>query len=257
MVRRLLPALALGWGLLWGAGLGLPGCLVADAAPRERLDQAWRILVLTKDSGLSERTLFNVAFRTNLARPGVWTAWIATSDGLHEYDGYSWRRHGREQGLPSDFVRCVHVTRSGDLWVGSDRGAGIYDGRSYRSLGSEQGLASINVRRIVEDRDGALWFSSDTWPHGQGSGGLTVLRDGQWKRYGREDGLPGDYVINFHRDTRGDAFVVTLQGIARLRGDRWVAETVEGTTSLEWDSACFAESPAPVSFSRAARMSIN
>lgn len=218
------------------------------APPKERTDQPWKIFSFVEDAGLGAATIFNLDFERDPASRRRGTVWFATSDGLREFDGYTWRRHGRAQGLPSDFVRCVLVTASGQLWVGTDRGAGIYDFAqgTFRTHGSEAGLAGPNVRRIIEDRDGTVWFCSDSWPAAGASGGLTSYREGTWRAFHSADGLPSEYVVNFHRDRSGRAWVATLQGIAEWVGDRWrpspVAEpSGPSSPAVNWGSANFAE----------------
>ncbi len=214
----------------------------AEWAPRERADQAWKVASLVEDGGLDDLNVFNLDFERNTNSPRWGTAWVATSDGLHEYDGYTWRRHGRAEGLPSDFVRCVRVTRAGLLWVGTDQGAGVYDGRTFRTLGAETNLAGPNVRRITEDSEGTLWFCSDSWPNAGAGGGLTSLRDGQWKAYREADGLPSGYVVNYFRDHSGRQFAATLKGLAEFAAGRWrpaFSPATEGP--INWGSGCLAE----------------
>jgi PAS domain S-box-containing protein len=216
----------------------------ADWVPTERLDQPWKVMSLVEEGGLSRLNLFNLDFERN--PPGVrqGTVWIASSDGLHEYDGYRWRRHGREQGLPSDFVRCVLVTQAGALWVGTDRGAGLYDGKTFHSAGTETNLAGPNVRRISEDPDGTIWFCSDSWPNAKANGGLTSLRAGQWRAYRQADGLPSGYVVNYFRDRAGRQFAATLGGLAQLQGERWhLAFPLPAGANINWSSSSIAESP--------------
>lgn len=218
-------------------------CQAVSFVPKEPATPSWRVVSFIKESGLQDCSIFtfDVDRRTNTARSG--TMWFATSDGLREYDGYRWTRHGRSaEGIPSDFVRCVLVTRAGELWVGSDRGAGIYDGKSYRSMGSETNLAGLGVRRISEDSDGTLWFCSDSWPDATRGGGITSYRQGQWTVYRTADGLPSDYVVNYFRDSAGRQWAVTLQGIAQLQGKRWQVALKPRAGDRGFGGGSFAES---------------
>lgn len=216
----------------------------ADWSPTERTDQPWKVVSLRDAGGLGNLNIFNLDFERNTNSSRWGTAWIATSDGLHEYDGYTWRRHGRAEGLPSDFVRCVLVTRSDEIWVGTDQGAGRYDGKTFRTFGSETNLAGPNVRRITEDADGALWFCSDSWPDAGAGGGLTSLRGGQWRAYREADGLPSGYVVNYFRDSAGRQFAATLNGLAEFKEGRWGrAFPVPPGQEINWGSGCLAETP--------------
>lgn len=212
--------------------------------PEERTDQKWRLHDLTADAGLGGRNVFNIAFQSDPTHQGLYRVWVATSDGLREYDGFDWRRYGVADGLPSDFVRCVCVTRDGALWVGTDHGVGVFERGRFDRRGSESGLAGPNVRRIIEDGQGTLWFCSDSWPNDQQHGGLSSYRSGHWRAFRSADGLPSEYVVDFLRATGGQEFAVTLKGLSERRGDRWTAAAAGSPgIPIRWSGASFVESP--------------
>ncbi len=171
---------------------------------------------LIESSGLARRYIFNISFETNSI------AWIAASDGLYRYDGYEWRRFTKENGLPSDFVRCVFVDNGGGIWAGTDSGAVRYDGSTFHTFGSEKGLAGPSVRRISQDPDGTLWFCCDRWPDRSLRGGISSLKDGLWRSYRESDGLPSDYVYSYFRDSTGNQYLFTNKGAARKSGEQWI-----------------------------------
>ena len=168
------------------------------------------------DAGnLRREGLSDLAFSTN------GTAWIAASDGLHRYDGYRWSLFGTNYGFPSRFVRTVTVNEQGVLWVGTDKGAGVFDGQRFTLAAPTNRLAGPSVRRIKFPSDGSVWFCSDRWPDPNLTGGLTEFRNGQWRIYRKQDGLPSDHVYNFFQDSRGRRFALTDGGVAQQEGDRW------------------------------------
>lgn len=246
-VRFILRRVAVGHGWIWMAlWRGVLGLAAGGEAfePAEKLDQSWKVSSFVEDAELTGVSVFNLDFEKDLASSRYGNVWLATSDGLREFDGYFWRRYGRESGLPSEMVRCVLVTRRGELWVGTDQGAGMYDGRRFRSLGSEEGLPGPKVRRMVEDADGTIWFCCDSWPSAGGVGGLGSYRAGEWRRYRTAEGLPSDYVVNFHRDRSGRAWAATLSGLAVMEGGRWRTELRDPPgESFNWGSANLVETP--------------
>ena len=191
----------------------------------------WEFTSFLQASGLSRRYVFCVAFEKNS------TAWVAASDGLYRYDGYSWRRYGMGNGLPSEFVRSVCVDSQGRLWVGTDCGAGVFDGKSFDRMGSDKGLAGPSVRRISQDSDGSLWFCCDRWPDNSLRGGLSCLREGVWTTYRENDGLPCDYVFGYFRERGGDQYVFTRNGCRRKSGERWVVPNEPGFPSSAYSTA--------------------
>ena len=180
--------------------------------------QPWQLTLYAEDAGLGQQRVFDIAFEPD----GV--VWLAADNGLHRFDGFTWRHFGTNEGLPSVFVRALLVNKQGQLWVGTDKGAGIFDATrlKFDSVGSEAGLANQNVRQIAEDPDGTLWFSCDRWPDSQVKpGGLSCLKDGVWQTYSRTNGLPMDYVIGYFRDSTGRQFAMTPHGWVQRQGEHW------------------------------------
>jgi ligand-binding sensor domain-containing protein len=168
------------------------------------------------DAGVQRRGIADLAFEAD------GTAWFAVSDGVYRYDGYTWKRFTTADGLPSNFVRSVTVTAAGKVWVGTDRGAGTFDGRRFERHGADSQLAGPNVRRIVETRNGALWFCCDRWPDATAAGGLTRLKDGQFRTWRTAEGLPSEHVLGLFEQSNGRLFVFTANGPAVREGDRFV-----------------------------------
>jgi PAS domain S-box-containing protein len=201
--------------VFWLAGARLAA---QTAGARVVYDQPWQTVSLIEDAGFQSVYIFGIDFSAD------GTAWLATNIGLYRYDGYGWQHFTSADGLPTDFVRSVLVTRRGELWVGTSRGAGTFDPvhKRFDPRGSEKGLAGPSVRRIVEDPDGTLWFCSDRWPDPGVSGGLAMLHEGAWRRFGRDEGITQQYVHNYFRDSHGRQFALTLDGVLERSGDRWV-----------------------------------
>jgi|GEM_PF-1215554 PAS domain S-box-containing protein len=206
--------------------------------PFERYDQEWLIQNYIEEAGLQNQNILFLDFEKS------GTVWIAASNGLYRFDGYEWDRYSVENGLPSNFVRCVRMTDNGDLWVGTDKGAGIFIGESFHSQGAENGLAGPQVRRIIEDVDGSLWFCCDQWPNPSLPSGLTRYHKGEWTTFTEKDGLPSNFVSDYFRDSKGRQFAITKSGIARFENQRWIPSLTTGEFSqINWSSACIAESP--------------
>ncbi|MES2570165.1 MAG: two-component regulator propeller domain-containing protein, partial [Verrucomicrobiota bacterium] len=158
------------------------------------------------------------------------TAWFAAANGLYRYDGYFWHRFTAEKnGLPSNFVRSVMVSRDQRIWVGTDRGAGILNKGaglekwSFELLAAPEKMAGPSVRRIVEDPDGAVWFCHDAWPDARLPVGLSVLRDGHWRCYGAAEGITRPVLTYFHC-SNGEQFAVVLANerqLLRREGESW------------------------------------
>jgi len=200
-------------------------------------DRPWQLQSFAEEAGLQHQRVFDVDFGPD------GSVWLAASSGLYHFDGYRWVRRGVENGLPSDYVRCVCITREGLLWVGTTEGAGLYDAvhERFDSLDTAAHLPNRNVRAIREVGEGEIWFSCDQWPDTSvGPGGLAVRQpDGRWHSYSQADGLPMNYVIGNYRDRSGTDWVFTPQGWASLDKGRWqlVSEALLASAPLVMEMA--------------------
>jgi diguanylate cyclase (GGDEF)-like protein len=90
--------------------------------------------------------------------------WIATNDGLYQWDGRNFRRLGLEAGLPN--ISCTVFQPAGRnlLWVGTDGGAALLDtqtGKVTRILTRAHGLPGDEFTTqncTAVDDQGAFWF---------------------------------------------------------------------------------------------------
>lgn len=193
----------------------IPPDWTSISPPISRSDSPWLISDYLEDGDLLYKSLFHIDFESN------GTAWIAGSEGLYRYDGYEWTVFTEKDGLPSRFIRCVLVTRNNTLWVATDRGAGIFDGKTFKTYLSELYLAGPSVRRMIEEPDGTIWFCCDPWPDKTLPGGLTSKKDGIWKTYRVDEGLPSKFVKDFFRDSQNRIFVLTDVGLGMLENGQW------------------------------------
>lgn len=203
----------------------------------QQYDNSWDYLNLIADAGLEHHTLFDLAFEAG------GTVWIAASDGLYRYDGYHWTHFTRNDGLNSDYVRCVCVTRDGSLWVGTDRGAGIFTGAAFETRGSEKGLAGSSVRRIIEDPNGTLWFCCDQWLDASIPGGLTRFSNGEWHTMSREEGFDNRYIIDFYTSSYGKQYAVAPDAILQCDNGQWSRPLEKAGFSQKGNFRTLIESP--------------
>lgn len=116
------------------------------------------------DEGLAQSSVYAVI----QDRQGY--MWMATQDGLHRYDGYSFRifRHDPADpaSISSSSVSALHEDREGRLWVGtSGGGISIFDpgeGTFRRIMKGEapDTLSEDSVFGFHQDRAGAMWAST-------------------------------------------------------------------------------------------------
>ena len=88
-----------------------------------------------------------------------------------------------QNGLPTDFVRCVTEDREGNIWVGTEGGGLCRLKQSiFQTYGVKEGLASDQVMAVAEAQDGGLWIGTD-------GDGLDHWKDGKVQHYGLNEGF--------------------------------------------------------------------
>ncbi len=162
--------------------------------------------------------------------PGAGTdVWAGTRSGLSILrDGRDWV--GADPRIPQlrERVRTLAQTRTSQgvavMWAGSDTGAvrtpleGPW--RLVSRLGSSgNGIWDVSVE-ATEDGMERVWLASD-------GEGLARYEHGQWRHYGRAEGMPSDSARSIRRvrdgSRDGTLWIGTWGGhVARLLGDRFV-----------------------------------
>jgi signal transduction histidine kinase/ligand-binding sensor domain-containing protein len=170
--------------LIWIVFLG--GISNGKEVPSEWIHRAWQ----TED-GLPDNSV------TGLAQTHDGYIWVGTRGGLLRFNGSDFT------AIPLPFkpeishrvVGTVFMGQQDRMWVGMERGeiARLERGK-MRTDGHEHGLPDLPILSMVEDAQGVLWLASST--------GLARIRDGEYRTFGRNDGLG--------RTTSGNSSVVVL-----------------------------------------------
>lgn len=154
-----------------------------------------------------------------------------------------------DEGALGRFVLALHEDAAGELWAGADTGlwrwgeaaptqyaaAGSFstinaladDGRgaivvaTTRQLALlvdgtlepfpvDSGLGEVTPTSLLRDRRGGLWIGTQ-------DNGVLRVHDGRAYRFGRTDGLSGDFVGDIFEDREGNVWVATIGGLDRFR----------------------------------------
>lgn len=118
-------------------------------------------------------------------------------------------------GLPQNTVYSILQTRDGYLWFTTLDGLVKYDGVRFKIFNRENsgGINSNRFTSLHESPYGTLWAGTE-------DGGLTRYRNGSFKTYTVNDGLPHNGVWVIRDDNNGGLLVSTRSGPARLHGDQ-------------------------------------
>ncbi|MDD8012040.1 MAG: diguanylate cyclase [Acidobacteriota bacterium] len=147
--------------------------------------------------------------------------WIAGNSGIACLEDSRWRFLTPAGGLRNAKVRGLAFMDDGSAWAWYVEPNGIThldlkDGRLVvlGHLDLATGLTSNLVYAAGQGKDQALWITTDR--------GVNRLQNGEFRRFGIEEGLPTeDCNLNaFTVDRDGGVWVGTSNGITRIRADQ-------------------------------------
>src|SRR5262249_23430879 len=162
--------------------------------------------------------------------------WFCTTDGLSQFDGYTFTNYGTEQGLPHRDVSDFLETRSGEFWVATDAGVVRFNPKAsplshvvYANdaeartppmftvvVPDVQDRAHKDITALLEGRDGSIWCGTYKGlfrlEHIDGRPALSPIEIGIREEYGE-----GQIIADLLEDQSGSLWVATPGGLYR----RW------------------------------------
>lgn len=72
---------------------------------------------------------------------------------------------GVNEGLSTDFSKCIHQDKYGFIWIGTQRGLNLYDGYQMESFmanpNDTNAITNDFILTIYEEEDGTMWFGTN------------------------------------------------------------------------------------------------
>ena len=125
-------------------------------------------------------------------------------------EGYSAVLYDNSNGLPTSEANAIAETSEGFIWIGSYAGLIRYDGNTFERIGSTGGISSIKCL-YVDSRD-RLWM-------GTNDNGVALMENGEFKLWGKLDGLKSAHTRAITEDENGTIYIATTCGIATIDKD--------------------------------------
>ncbi len=130
-----------------------------------------------------------IILRIQTTRQG--TLWLGTPyDGLIVREGATWRWWEGNAQLPDKGIFALHEDSEGRFWVGTRRGLARVQKGGSETMSTPYAIPPFVVALAdTQELDGSrtLWAGTRNL-------GLLRLRKGAWTRFGRAQGLPGEWV---------------------------------------------------------------
>jgi hypothetical protein len=160
--------------------------------------------------------------------------WIGSEFGLFCWEDSRLKRFTATDGFPTAYVLAITDDAKGDLWIGTGIGElwryrngqftnyrpadSFTDPQSFAAAASADALHDRSRGALTggerfwalhADADGVIWI-------GTLGGGLLRFQDGKFTRYTLRNGLPNEHVSQILADGRGQLWLGTRSGIARV-----------------------------------------
>jgi signal transduction histidine kinase/ligand-binding sensor domain-containing protein len=141
---------------------------------------------------------------------------VRTPDGQRQV--YRFDALTIDNGLPQNSVYAILQSRDGYLWFTTLDGLVRYDGVRFRvfNRANTRGIHSNRFDALLEGDGGEMWIGTE-------DGGLTRYKDGSFRTYTTQDGLPSNWVIGVRQDQDGEALISTASGYVRWKDERLAA----------------------------------
>lgn len=146
--------------------------------------------------------------------------WIGTSNGLSQYDGYSFRNFlhnpNDSSSLPNNDVRSITEDHSGRLWLGLWGGIATFDPVTQKfskiRLHFENGYDRI--MHVFCDSKNRIWVSTTEGNYLFSINGKLIKH---WRAGKGKNDLPHDHIVQTMEDASGNIWVTGRCGLCRFR----------------------------------------
>jgi len=158
--------------------------------------------------------------------------WFSTNGyGAFKYDGQSFTRYSKKDGLTDNSVDIIMEDSNGNIWFGTRHGGvSRYDGMTFTNYTSNDSIGNNEVCIIYEDKDGNIWFSSEGFGVYRYNARLLASgRQGEsFTNYGQKQGLNVRAVQTIFEDKEGRFWVGGGGGLYQYDGQSFFNVTKNG-----------------------------
>jgi ligand-binding sensor domain-containing protein/signal transduction histidine kinase len=164
--------------------------------------------------------------------------WIGTRGGLNllksdaNNEKVNFEIYTTKEGLSNDFVRDIYEDSKGNLWVGTNGGGlnklilsqNLKDVK-FNVYTTNNGLSNNFVHSIAEDNEENLWIATENGLNKLSAEGISASGgksdNAIFTVYTTKDGLSNNFIWVVYKDTDGNLWIGTVDGLNRLKSSNF------------------------------------
>ena len=138
--------------------------------------------------------------------------WFASEKGLVKYSNGRFTTYTTANGLPTNDIKTLLITKNNTLWVGTN-GAGLvkYDFKNFTTYNSENKHITHNyIHSLFEDSKGNIWIGTGL--------GVNKYINGKFTNYANSKGFCNLYIGSIAEDKNGYMWFGTDRCVVRYDG---------------------------------------
>ncbi len=166
--------------------------------------------------------------------------YFSSKNGIITFDGSAWKK----LDLPGDHaynVLNLDVGKNGQIAAGCDTCLLLYDGKKWTRLDENNSELQVGtVRSVKFMTDGSLYIG---YGGGFGKGGFSVLKNGTWKHFSKNNSaLPDQMVRDIKVTDKGVIWMATNDGLAEIENENikalkfWPGRFSNGISGIALDN---------------------
>jgi len=195
---------------------------------------------------------------TTILQDQAGNIWLSSLKGIYMFDGIDWIKYD-EEDLVSEKVLKLLIDREGVIWVATEYGISYLKDDKWIDLTKKEGLCGVNVYDLEEDPEGRIWAYTKKnirftginliengkcvpfdkhktglkgtveqliWNNKEviafSKDGVSVFDSvGNWKQYGKKDGLPDTKFYSILKDRWKNIWLVSDKSLYKFNDGVW------------------------------------
>lgn len=143
-----------------------------------------------------------VSITRNILEDSKGMIWLATWEGIIQYDGNTFTNFTNKDSLSRFHVFAVLEDKKGNLWFGTiGGGLLLYNGKTFTNLTVKDGLVSNSVACFYEDNTGKIWIGTQD--------GISIYNGKSFTNFTTNNGLTDNDVNSIIQDKIGRFWIGT------------------------------------------------